>query len=211
MSSRMRISGREKWKYKKWYRVIAPPTFGEIEIGTIPGDEDWKVIGRTIEVPLYDVTGDISQLHIRFRFQITSIDGDRALTSFRMMELARDYLRSLTRRKTSKVAGIVNLVTKDGYKIRVTGVVFTTYKCKTSQKKLIRKKIFEILEKEASEKTLDEFIKASLGEIQNLIFQEAKKIYPIRKVEIAKIKLLSTPPRTQKEEETETSAEAVAQ
>ncbi len=206
MSSRARIPGREKWKYKKWYRIIAPPLFGEIEIGTVPGDEDWKVIGRTIEVPLYDITGDISQLHIRFKFQISGIDGDRALTSFKMMELARDYLRSLTRRKTSKVAGVINLVSRDGYKIRVTGVVFTTYKCKTSQKKLIRKKIFEILEKEASEKTLDEFIKASLGEIQNKIFQEAKKIYPIRKVEIAKIKLISTPPTTQRTAEAQVSA-----
>ncbi len=191
--SRARIPGREKWKYKKWYVVVAPPLFGEVEIGTIPADEDWKVIGRTVEVTMYELTGDISQLHIRFKFQVIGVDGDRAITRFKMLELARDYLRSLTRRKSSKVAGIINLTTKDGYGIRVTAVTFTTYRCKTFQKRAIRKIMFDILTKEASEKTLDEFIKASLGEIQNKIFQEAKKIYPIRKVEIAKIKLLTIP------------------
>jgi small subunit ribosomal protein S3Ae len=191
--SRARIPGREKWKYKKWYRVTAPPLFGEVEIGSIPADEDWKIIGRTVEVTMYELTGDISQLHIRFKFQIIGVEGDRAITRFKLMELARDYLRSLTRRKSSKVAGIINLTTKDGYGIRVTTAAFTTYRCKTSQKKAIRKIMFEILSKAASEKTLDEFIKASLGEIQSQILQEAKKIYPIRKVEIAKIKLLTIP------------------
>jgi small subunit ribosomal protein S3Ae len=182
--SRARVPGREKWKYKKWYVVVAPPLFGEVETGTIPADEDWKV---------YELTGDISQLHIRFKFQVIGVDGDRAITRFKMLELARDYLRSLTRRKSSKVAGIINLTTKDGYGIRVTAVTFTTYRCRTFQKRAIRKVMFDTLTKEASEKTLDEFIKASLGEIQNKIFQEAKKIYPIRKVEIAKIKLLTIP------------------
>lgn len=191
--SRARIPGREKWKYKKWYVVTAPPVFGEVEIGSIPADEDWKVIGRTVEVTMYELTGDISQLHIRFKFQIVRVEGDRAITRFKMMELARDYLRSLTRRKSSKIAGIINLATRDGYGIRVTAAAFTTYRCKASQKRKIRNIMFEILQKAASEKTLDEFIKASLGEIQSEIFKEAKKIYPLRKVEIAKIKLLTIP------------------
>jgi small subunit ribosomal protein S3Ae len=191
--SRARIPGREKWKYKKWYVITAPPVFGEVEIGSIPADESWKVIGRTVEVTMYELTGDISQLHIRFKFQIVRVEGDRAITRFKMMELARDYLRSLTRRKSSKIAGIINLTTKDGYGIRVTAAAFTTYRCKASQKESIRKIMFEVLQKAASEKTLDEFIKASLGEIQTEIFKEGKKIYPLRKVEIAKIKLLTIP------------------
>lgn len=191
--SRARIPGRERWKYKKWYRITAPPLFGEVEIGSIPADEGWKVIGRTVEVTMYELTGDISQLHIRFRFQVVGTDGDRAITRFKLMELARDYLRSLTRRKSSKVAGIVNLTTKDGYGVRVTAAAFTTYRCQASQKKAIRRAMIEILSKAASEKTLDEFIKASLGEVQSLILQEAKKIYPLRKVEITKIKLLTIP------------------
>jgi len=191
--SKARIPGREKWKYKKWYTVVAPPLFGEVEIGSIPADEDWKVIGRTVEVTMYELTGDISQLHIRFKFQVVGVEGERAITRFKLLELARDYLRSLTRRKSSKVAGIVNLTTRDGYGIRVTAATFTTYRCKASQKKAIRKIMFDVLNRESSEKTLDEFIKASLGEIQSKIFQEAKKIYPVRKVEIAKIKLLTIP------------------
>lgn len=191
--SRARIPGREKWKYKKWFVVTAPPVFGEAELGVVPADEEWKLVGRTVETTLYDLTGDISQLHIRFKFQITGVEGDRAVTRFKQMGLARDYLRSLTRRKSSKVSGIINLTTKDGHGLRVTAVAFTAYRCKTSQKEAIRKIIFQILSQAASEKGLDEFVKACLGEIQGKIFEEGKKIYPLRKVEIAKIKLLTVP------------------
>lgn len=191
--SRARIPGREKWKYKKWFVVTAPPVFGEAELGIVPADEEWKLVGRTVEATMYDLTGDISQLHIRLKFQITGVDGERAATRFKQMELARDYLRSLTRRKSSKISGIIDLTTKDGYGLRVFTAAFTAYRCKASQKEAIRKIMFQILSQAASEKTLDEFIKACLGEMQGKIFEEGKKIYPLRKVEIAKIKLLTIP------------------
>ncbi len=189
-----RISGREKWKRKKWYTIYTPPLFGEIPIATVPADEDWKMIGRTIETTLYDITGDISQLHVHLKFQVVKVDGERAETIFKGLELARDYMRSLTRRKSSKVTSIINLETKDGYGIRVTAVVFTTYRCKSSQKRAIRAKMNEILVNESSQKTLDEFLQEIINNrLQSKIFSEAKKIYPVRKVEIAKIKLLTIP------------------
>jgi small subunit ribosomal protein S3Ae len=51
-----------------------------------------------------------------------------------------------------------------------------------------------IIKKTASEQTFDEFIQSILFEkLTNEIFQEAKKIYPLRKVEIYKSKLLTIP------------------
>ena len=84
--------------------------------------------------------------------------------------------------------------TKDGYGLRITGMTWTTYRCKTSQKKAIRKIMMEIISKVASEKTLDELVQSMVfGELAQQIFAEAKKIYPLRKVEIYKSKLLYVP------------------
>lgn len=187
---------RDKWRLKKWYEVIAPPVFGNVSLGTTPADDPRKLIGRVMETTLYDITGDFSLVHVHLFFQITDVDEEnlKAFTRFKGHELARDYMKSLIRRKSSKVQGIYNVVTKDGYGLRITGVVLTTYRCKTSQKRAIRKIMGETITKRAAEMTLDELIKAMLfGQLANEIFEEAKKIYPLRKVEIYKSKLLTVP------------------
>ncbi len=187
---------RDKWRLKKWYEVVAPPLFGGVTLGTTPADDPRKLIGRIMETTLYDITGDFSLVHVHLYFQIIDVDEEslKAYTRFRGHELARDYMKSLIRRKSSKIQGIFNVKTKDGYGLRITGVVLTTYRCKTSQKKAIRKIMGNIIVSRASQMTLDELIKAMLfGQLANEIFEAAKKIYPLRKVEIYKSKLLTVP------------------
>ncbi len=185
---------RDKWKLKKWYTVVAPPVFGESVLGTTPADDPDKLIGRVMEVTLYDLTGDFTLVHVHLFFQIIKVEGDKAYTRFKGHELARDYMKSLIRRKSSKVQGIFDVTTKDGYGLRITAVALTTYRCKTSQKKAIRKIMGEIITKRASEMTFDELIQAMLfGKLSAEIFEAAKKIYPLRKVEVYKSKLLTIP------------------
>ncbi|MEM4025689.1 MAG: 30S ribosomal protein S3ae, partial [Sulfolobales archaeon] len=122
-----RVSGREKWKYKKWFTVLSPSILGEIPVATIPADDSSKILNRSIEVTLYDLTGDVSQLHMRFILKIIGVEDSTARTAFREVYLSRDYLRSLTKRKSSKISLIANLETKDGSKLRISAVAFTTY------------------------------------------------------------------------------------
>ncbi len=189
---------RDTWRLKKWYKVLAPPVFGEAFLGTTPADDPDKLIGRVMEVTLFDITGDYSYVHVKLYFRIIRVEGDTAYTRFKGHELLRDYIRSLTRRKSSKITGIFNVWTKDGYGLRITAMAFTRYRCKTSQKKAIRKVMQEIISSKASESTLDELIQLMVfsdreGSLAQLIDEKARKIYPLRKVEIAKSKLLWIP------------------
>lgn len=199
MARARRVAGvKDTWKLKKWYMVVAPPVFGEIPLGLTPADDPLKLVGRVMEVTLYDITGDFAHVHIKLYFQVIKVEGDKAYTRFKGHELLRDYIRSLTRRKSSKITGIFNVWTKDGYGLRVTAMVFTRYRCKTSQKRLIRKKMQEIIENRAKNSTLDDFIQAMVfsdreGSLAQEIETAARKIYAIRKVEIAKSKLLWVP------------------
>ncbi|MEM3553756.1 MAG: 30S ribosomal protein S3ae, partial [Candidatus Bathyarchaeia archaeon] len=110
---------RDKWRSKVWYTVVAPPYFGNVELGAIPADEPEKLIGRVMEATLYDITGDFSHQYLKLYFQITQVEGKTARTMFKGHEYSRDYLRSLVRRRTTKVDGIFNVSTKDGYRFRV--------------------------------------------------------------------------------------------
>jgi small subunit ribosomal protein S3Ae len=185
---------KDKWKLKKWYEVLAPELFNNISLGTVPADDPDKLIGRVMETTLYDVTGDISQVHVKLYFQIIKVEGDKAYTWFKGHELARDYMRSLIRRKSSKIQGIFDITTKDGYVLRITIVALTSYRCKSSQKRAIRRIMRDYITSRAPELTLAELVSETLSyKISNEIAERARKIYPIRRVEVYKTKLLMVP------------------
>lgn len=185
---------RDKWRSKKWYTVVTPSYFGSVEIGSIPADEPQKLIGRVVESTLYDITEDFSHQYLKTYFQVVEVDGKRALTIFKGHEYSRDYLRSLVRRKTTRIDGIFNVVTKDGYKLRVSACAFTNHRIKTSQEGAIRAIMKRIIEEKAKTLNFDQFVQeAVLGKIASDIYNEAKKIVPLRHVGIRKSKLLSQP------------------
>ncbi|MEM3173849.1 MAG: hypothetical protein QXU02_03080, partial [Candidatus Bathyarchaeia archaeon] len=126
--------------------------------------------------------------------QIIGLDGKRALTIFKGHEYSRDYLRSLIRRKTTKIDGIFDVITKDGYKLRVAACAFTTTRIKTSQEREIRAIMKKIIEEKAQTLSFDQFVQeAVLGKIASDIYNNAKKVAPLRHVGIRKTKLLSSP------------------
>jgi len=191
---------RDKWRAKSWYTVIAPPYFGNVELGLVPASEPSKLIGRVVESTLYDITNDFSHQYLKMYFQIIDVDGKTAKTIFKGHEYSRDYLRSLVRRRTTRVDGIFNVTTKDGYKLRVAVCAFTLTRIKTSQESAIRRIMQKIVEGKAAQLTFDEFVQeAVLGKIASDIYNEAKKIAPLRHVGVRKTKLLYRPEIEKKE------------
>ncbi|MGC9121590.1 MAG: 30S ribosomal protein S3ae, partial [Thermogladius sp.] len=69
---------KDKWKLKKWFNIVAPQSFGGVVLATTPSDDPMKLIGRTVETTLYDLTGDISQVHVKLYFQVVDVQGDQA-------------------------------------------------------------------------------------------------------------------------------------
>ena len=191
MSSKTRRV-RDKWRGKSWYMVLAPPYFGNVELGAVPADEPEKLVGRVIDSTLYDITNDFAHQYLKMYFQIIEVDGKTARTIFKGHEYSRDYLRSLVRRRTTKVDGIFQITTKDGYKLQVAVCAFTLSRIRTSQEKAIRTIMEKIIKEKASALTLDQFAQEMvLGKIASDIYNEAKKIAPLRHVGVRKSKLLT--------------------
>lgn len=218
MSAKSAKHIRDKWRGKSWYMVIAPSFFGNIELGSIPAQEEQMLIGRVVEATLYDITGDFSHHYLKMFFQINNIEGKTAKTLFKGHEYSRDFLRSLVRRRTTKVDGLFNLVTKDGYKLRISVSALTLSRIKTSQEKIIRDMMEETIKDKASNLTLDQFVQEMvLGKIASDIYNQAKLVAPLRHVGIRKSKLVAAPneptkktaaPEAEPEPETPVEAEA---
>jgi small subunit ribosomal protein S3Ae len=182
---------RDKWRSKSWYTVLAPSYFGSVELGAIPADEPDKIIGRVIDATLYDVTNDFAHQYLKMYFQITEIDGKTAKTTFKGHEYSRDYLRSLVRRRTTKIDALLNVTTKDGYKLRIAISAFSLSRIRTSQEKQIRIIMDRIIKEKSAALTLDQFAQeVVLGKIASDIYNEAKKIVPLRHIGIRKSKLV---------------------
>jgi small subunit ribosomal protein S3Ae len=174
--------------------IVAPPYFGNVELGAVPAEEDKKLIGRVAEATLYDITGDFSHQNLKMFFQVNAIEGKTARTLFKGHEYSRDYLRSLVRRRTTKVDGLFNLTTKDGFKLRIAISALTLSRIKTSQEKIIRKIMDRIVKEKAAALTLDQFVQEMvLGKIGSDIYNESKLVAPLRHVGIRKSKLIGQP------------------
>ncbi|MGD0202881.1 MAG: 30S ribosomal protein S3ae [Candidatus Bathyarchaeia archaeon] len=185
---------RDKWRGKGWYMVVAPSFFGNYELGSIPAQEPEQLIGRVVETTLYDITSDFSHHYLKMFFQINEVDGKTAKTLFKGHEYSRDYLRSLVRRRTTKVDALINLTTKDGFKLRIAVSALTLSRIKTSQEKIIRKIMEKTIHEKAIALSLDQFVQEMvLGKIASDIYNQAKEVAPLRHVGIRKSKLIAQP------------------
>lgn len=192
--SKRRRRVRDKWRTKQWYTVMTPSYFGSVELGTIPADDPKKLVGRVVDATLYDITNDFAHQYLKMFFQVTEVDGKTAKTVFKGHEYSRDYLRSLVRRRTTRVDTFLNVTTKDGYKLRVSVCAFTLNRVKTSQEAAIRSIMTQVVSAKATILTFDQFAQeVVLGKIASDIYNEAKKVAPMRHVGIRKSKLLFQP------------------
>ena len=181
--------------------VVAPSFFGNVELGSIPAQEPEQLVGRVVEATLYDITSDFSHHYLKMFFQVNEIDGKTAKTLFKGHEYSRDFLRSLVRRRTTKVDSLINLTTKDGYKLRIAVSALTLSRIKTSQEKIIRKLMDKTIHEKANALSLDQFVQEMvLGKIASDIYNQAKEVAPLRHVGIRKSKLVAAPAETKKAE-----------
>jgi small subunit ribosomal protein S3Ae len=180
---------------KDWYDVNSPSYFGGKLIASVPANSADDMIGRVIGVTLYDITEDISQYHLKLNFQVVQLQDNVAQTIFKGHEYTGDYLRSLVRRGSTRIDAIVNITTKDDFRLRVSVVAFSVLRVRQSQILNVRRIIREITAEKATSLFFEQFVQESvLGKIASDIYNEAKKIIPLRHVGIRKSKLISYPP-----------------
>ena len=198
---RKAIKVKDKWKEKTWLQVEAPAIFGNKVIAQIPITGIEFAAGRTVETTLFDLVGEDEEQHaMKLKFQVKEAQENVAKTNFKQSELARETLKSLIRKGTSIIDFYKNIETKDGAKLRVFGIIYTSTWTNASKKKAIRKIADDIVKEKAKKLTFGQFVLESvLGKMASEIFNDSKKIVKIRYTSIRKLKVLSYPRKEEKE------------
>jgi small subunit ribosomal protein S3Ae len=206
MSERSVSRQREQ---KQWYTLQAPEEFDRVELGETLAEQADKVLGRTIETTLGDLRNDAGENNTKLTFQVTEVASDTAYTEFIKHELTRDYMRSLVRRGSSKVEAYITVLTEDDYRIQVQPVALTTKSADESQEKAIRRTMIDLVEESARERTYEDLVDSVVeGRLSSALYNEAKTIYPLRRVEVQKATLEAHPEEVAAEEETSVDVEA---
>ena len=191
MAKKKQVGRRvEGWKAKSWFKVHTPDNLGKVFIGDTIANDAESVVGRIMTSTLGEITNDYAKQHMKMSFKINSVAGDAAYTEFVGHDVTRDYLRSLVKRRSSRVDCHVPLVTNDGKKVHLTISCYTFARANISQEHAIRKIITEAVTAQASAWDLTTLVNMIVsGEISRDLFKAVKIIYPTRRVEIVKSKV----------------------
>jgi len=198
---------------KEWFDVRAPYQFSQRNvaktpvtktIGTKIASEGLK--GRVFELSLADLNGDEAQAYRKIRLVCEDVQGLNVMTNFHGMDVTRDKLCSLIRKWQTLIEASVDVRTTDGYVLRLFAIAFTKKQANQAQKstcyaqsghiRAIRKKMFEIMNEEASKCDLKELVQKFIAQPDSIgaeIEKKCQSIFPLQNVLIRKVKMLKKP------------------
>ncbi|OPX67813.1 MAG: 30S ribosomal protein S3Ae [Methanoregulaceae archaeon PtaB.Bin056] len=180
----------EGWKAKSWYKVYSPEVLGKTYIGDTIANDAENVVGRIMQTTLGEIINDYARQNVKVKFRIAEVAGDSAYTEFLGHELSRDYMRSMIKRRTSRIDCHVPVMTKDGKKLDLTVTCFTLTRANLSQVHAIRNLISTMVGKIGTESEMNAIINGIVnGEISREVFKAVKPLFPVRRVEVIKSKV----------------------
>ena len=139
----------------------------------------------------------------KIKLVVDQTEGRQAVTSFYGVDTTRDEVCSLIKKRKTLIEGVSDVKTQDGYVLRVFVIAFTkespNQKRKTnyalsSQQKIIRKRINDIIAKEVTKANITDVLKLFTSEvIEKKITKDVSPIYPVKNVKVRKIKVIQRP------------------
>ena len=183
---------RDKWKTKRWYTIRAPRhPWNYQNIGETIGESDEHIIGRIYEMTQQEFNGDFTKMHVMLRFRVSETVGQDALTTFIGHHHQTNHIRRQIRRYRGKIDDVIDVVTEDGYLVRIKPLIVTQKRVQTSVKQSLRAKTRDVLRGFVAKTTYDGLQVAMLdGSLESEIQNQIKSIYPCRSVVIRKSQLL---------------------
>ncbi|OAR01558.1 hypothetical protein LLEC1_05711 [Akanthomyces lecanii] len=195
---------------KDWYSIKAPNPFNIRDVGktlvnrtTGLKNANDALKGRIVEVSLADLQKDEDHSFRKIRLRIDEVQGKSCLTNFHGLDFTSDKLRSLVRKWQSLIEANITVKTTDDYLIRLFAIGFTkrrqnqikkTTYAASSQIRAIRRKMTDIIQREASTCTLTQLTSKLIPEVIGREIEKATQgIYPLQNVHIRKVKLLKAP------------------
>ncbi|KAL3317997.1 40S ribosomal protein S3-1 [Cichlidogyrus casuarinus] len=194
---------------KEWYEIKAPAMFAKRTCartlitrtqGTKIASEGLKK--RVVRLSLGDLDKPESETYRKFALQIENVQGRNCYTNFHGMQITRDKLCSLVKKKQSTIQVRADVKTTDGYKLRIFVIAFTGkpkdrvghFYAKSSSVKKIRARMIKKINAEVSvctlRKVVEQLIPDSIG---GDCCKVGSALVPLSTAIVRKVKVLKRP------------------
>ncbi|GAA6019969.1 hypothetical protein JCM10207_003353 [Rhodosporidiobolus poonsookiae] len=195
---------------KDWYDIKAPSIFDTRNVGKtlvnrssgLKNANDY-LKGRILELSLADLNKDDENTFRKIKLRVDEVQGKNCLTNFHGMDFTSDKLRSLVRKWQTLIEAQLDVKTTDGYLVRLFTIGFTkkrpnqvkkTTYAQSAQVREIRKKMFDIMQREAGSCDLKQLVHKLVPEVIGREIEKASQgIYPLQNCYVRKVKILKAP------------------
>ena len=175
---------KDKWKSKRWYSIRAPRNPWSFKvIGETIAEEEEMLVGRLFEIMQNELDGDFTKMHVKIKFRIKEVVGNDAITEFVGHDVMKDFVRRQIRRDRGKIDDTIDVVTEDGFFVRIKPFIVTRSSVKASQKNESRSVTRNEVVKFCSQSTWINVQKALMdGSLEETVSKAISKIQPVRAV-----------------------------
>tara|TARA_B100000686_G_scaffold324363_1_gene379971 strand:+ start:1389 stop:2267 length:879 start_codon:yes stop_codon:yes gene_type:complete len=175
---------KDKWKAKRWFSIRAPRNPWSFKvIGETLAEEESLLIGRPYEIMQNELDGDFTKMHVKLKFRIKDVVGNDAITEFVGHDVMKDFVRRQIRRDRGKIDDTVDVVTNDGFFVRIKPFIVTRSSVKASQKQKSRSEARDVILKFCAKSTWIDVQKALMdGTLEESVSSVISKIQPVRAV-----------------------------
>ena len=175
---------KDKWKAKRWFSIRAPRNPWSFKvIGETIAEEEEMLLGRPFEIMQNELDGDFTKMHVKIKFRIKEIVGNDAITEFIGHDVMKDFVRRQIRRDRGKIDDTIDVVTEDGFFVRIKPFIVTRSSVKASQKHESRSVTRNEVVKFCSQSTWIKVQKALMdGSLEETVSKAISKIQPVRAV-----------------------------
>lgn len=181
---------------KKWFKIVAPKIFNNIEIGETLAVTSDQLATKYVTANLMSITKNVRQQNINVKLKVTSIKDNIAITEVIGYQVMPTAIKRFVRRHVDRIDESFIVATSDGVILRLKPMVLTRFNTKNSVKSLLRIAMKSYFITELKKMRFDEFVGHCVGNrIQKDLSKNLNKIYPVRSVTIRRFDVVDSSKR----------------
>ncbi len=178
----------KKWKGKDWFTVVAPAMFNGREVGEFPATDPKGIVGRRVVLSLADILQNPSKYQNKIRLKVISVENGSAHTRFDGLDLIKEQMFRIVRKRLSKVEVVHDFRTKDSWVLHFKILAMLNRKTDQEVQRKVRRKIVDFVGNFTSKASVEDVVNTVCsGIVQKNIKKFGSPIYPIRFCEVVKI------------------------
>ncbi len=189
---------RIKVKKKQWYKIVAPKTFAQKELGESYLASPESALGRMLKINLRELSGNIKDQNVYVEFKITPGPGTSLQTEVVGYQLTTSAIKRMVKKNINRLDDYFTAVTKDGKKVLFKTLLTTHFKTQRSIQGALRRGFQQLLLEEAAKSTFEALVTLLVShKVEQAAKKSLSRIYPVRDAVVRIFQFLeagATPP-----------------